>query len=57
MEELMSIISREMQRTRFGIIQLNLTMHEGQIRCVNVTTTKKHNLTTNSKDNKNGQSK
>lgn len=57
MEELMSIIANEMQKTRYGIIQLSLTMHEGQIRCVNVTTTKKHNITTNSKDKKNGQQK
>jgi len=49
MEELISIITSEIQKTRFGIIQLNLTMHEGQIRCVNVTTTKKHNITPKTK--------
>lgn len=51
MNELMEIITAETQRTRYGIIQLSLTMHEGQIRCVNVTTTTKHNITTKEKEN------
>ena len=45
MNELIDIISREIQNTRFGQIQLSLTMHDGQIRYVNVTTTTRHNLT------------
>lgn len=56
MNELMNIISRELQKTRFGTIQLSLTMHDGQIRCVNVTTTTRHNITpTQSKGAKNGK--
>lgn len=50
MKELIEIITSETQRTRYGIIQLSLTIHEGQIRCVNVTTTKKHNITTKEKE-------
>lgn len=55
MKELIEIITAETQRTRYGIIQLSLTMHEGQIRCVNVTTTKKHNITSISKEKENGK--
>lgn len=56
MNELINIISREIQSTRFGTIQLSLTMHDGQIRCVNVTTTTRHNITpTQSKGAKNGK--
>lgn len=55
MEELMSIIANEMQRTRYGIIQLSLTMHEGQIRCVNVTTTTKHNISPVKKEKEHGK--
>lgn len=56
MNELINIISREIQKTRFGTIQLSLTMHDGQIRCVNVTTTTRHNITpTQEKGAKNGK--
>ena len=54
MNELMNIISRELQKTRFGTIQLSLTMHDDQIRCVNVTTTTRHNITpTQAREQKN----
>ena len=54
MNELIGIISREMQNTRFGTIQLALTMHDGQIRCVNVTTTTRHTITpTQAREQKN----
>ena len=56
MNELISIITREVQNTRFGTIQFTLTLHDGQIRCVNVTTTTRHNITpTQEKGAKNGQ--
>lgn len=55
MNELIGIISREIQKTRFGTIQLSLTMHDGQIRCVNVTTTTRHNIMPVEKEGKNGK--
>jgi hypothetical protein len=56
MNELIDIINREIQKTRFGTIQLSLTLHDGQIRCVNVTTTTRHNITpTQEKGAKNGK--
>lgn len=45
MNELINIIESEVQQTRFGTIQFVLTLHDGQIRCVNVTRTKRHNIT------------
>lgn len=53
MNELIDIINREIQNTRFGTIQLSLTMHDGQIRCVNVTTTTRHNIMPVAKEVKN----
>ena len=47
MNELMSIIQSEVAHTRFGSIQFELTMHDGQIRYINVTRTTRHNLDTN----------
>lgn len=55
MNELIDIITREVQNTRFGTIQFALTMHDGQIRYVNVTTTTRHNLTPAVKEGKNDQ--
>jgi len=55
MKELIEIITAETQRTRYGIIQLSLTMHEGQIRCVNVTTTTKHNISPVKKEKEHGK--
>ena len=55
MNELIDIISREVQNTRFGTIQFALTLHDGQIRYVNVTTTTRHNLTPTAKEFKNDQ--
>lgn len=49
MNELISIISAEIQKTRFGSIHFELTMHDGQIRCVNVTTSTRHNITAGKK--------
>ncbi len=45
MNELMSIIQSEVEHTRFGSIQFVLTLHDGQIRCINVTRTTRHNIT------------
>lgn len=45
MNELISIIESEVQQTRFGTIQFVLTLHDGQIRCINVTRTTRHNIT------------
>ena len=55
MNELIDIISRAVQNTRFGQIQLSLTIHDGQIRYVNVTTTTRHNITPAEKGGKNDQ--
>lgn len=45
MNELISIIQSEVRQTRFGSIQFTLTMHDGEIRCVNVTRSTRHNIT------------
>lgn len=45
MNELISIIQSEIRQTRFGSIQFTLTMHDGEIRCVNVTHSTRHNIT------------
>lgn len=56
MNELMTIIQTEVEHTRFGSIQLELTMHDGQIRYINVTRTTRHNLATkHNKEAKNGK--
>ena len=47
MNELMAIIQTEVEHTRFGSIQFELTMHDGQIRYINVTRTTRLNLATN----------
>lgn len=44
MNELMAIIQTEVEHTRFGSIHLELTMHDGQVRCVNVTKTTRYNI-------------
>ncbi len=55
MNELISIIQSEVRQTRFGSIQFALTMHDGEIRCVNVIRSTRHNITPNkAKDNTNG---
>lgn len=56
MNELISIIESEVQQTRFGTIQFVLTLHDGQIRCINVTRTTRHNITPiSAKDIEHGQ--
>ena len=45
MNELISIIQNEIQQTRFGSIQLVLTIHDKQVRYINVTRTTRHNIT------------
>lgn len=45
MNELLLIIQSEVRQTRFGSIQFTLTMHDGEIRCVNVTRSTRHNIT------------
>lgn len=51
MNELISIISSEIKQTRYGLIQFTLTMHNGEIRCVNVIRNTRHNITsTKAKD-------
>ena len=45
MNELISIIQSEVRQTRFGSIQFVLTMHDGEIRCVNVIRSTRHNIT------------
>ena len=58
MNELKKIIEAEVANTRFGVIEFSLTMHDGQIRCVNVTRTTRHNITpTTAKDIANGQNR
>lgn len=55
MNELITLIEKEIARTRFGVVTFAVTMHDGQIRCVNVTTTQRHNITpTKAKDICNG---
>ncbi len=56
MNELISIIESEVHQTRFGTIQFVLTLHDGQIRCINVTRTTRHNITPiSAKDIEHGQ--
>ena len=56
MNELMSIIQSEVEHTRFGSIQFELTLHDGQIRCIHVTRTTRHNITPiSAKDIEHGQ--
>ncbi len=58
MNELISIIQSEVRQTRFGSIQFTLTMHDGEIRCVNVTRSTRHNITpTKVKDISDGRSR
>lgn len=58
MNELISIIQSEVRQTRFGSIQFTLTMHDGEIRCVNVTRSTRHNITpTKAKDISDGRSR
>lgn len=45
MNQLIEIISSEMRQTRFGSIQFTLTMHDGEIRFVNVVRSTRHNIT------------
>ena len=47
MNELIKLIEAEIQHTRFGSIHLELIMHDGQIRSINVTRTTRHNLVSN----------
>ena len=55
MNELLKIIHNEVLNTRFGTIQFSLTMHDGEIRCVNVIRSTRHNITpTKAKDITNG---
>lgn len=58
MRELNKIITNEMNQTRFGSIQFTLTMHDGEIRCINVVRCTRHNITpTKVKDIENGNSR
>lgn len=58
MNELLTIIESEIQQTRYGSVQFVLTLHDGQIRCINVTRTTRHNITpTTAKDIANGQNR
>lgn len=45
MNELIKLLERETSKTRFGLVTFEVTMHDGQIRFVNVTTTQRHNIT------------
>ena len=56
MNELISLLETEIQKTRFGSIQFVLTMHDGEVRCVNITRTTRYNITPkNAKDIENGK--
>ena len=44
MNELISLIENELRNTRFGSIQFDLIIHDGQIRCINITRTTRHNI-------------
>ena len=44
MNELINLIKTEVQHTRFGSIQFELIMHDGQIRCINVIRSTRYNL-------------
>lgn len=56
MNELMSIIQSEVEHTRFGSIQFELILHDGQVRYVNVIRATRHNInSSNKKEVKNGK--